>query len=306
MPSVVAIVDTNFYRGTPDEIVEDLRWLESRAGVKAIASFHATTELLAHMASRTDPSYGVCRAALKRLWRHCAVYSITDSGLPLAADPNGMIAKTIFDRRAPWGYELAINMATLVKRIALRDGEPTPELLNDLTAVRRFRDEAESRFAMMLRDTRRQLGLNEDAASDFAPSDRPTSRNFLESGVLRRLAAHALVLNCASELRLKLNDRDVAQRASILESHIPTALRVFESAIEQAVSAGAAPDRCANSLWDLHLALFAAESMRVGGHPVVVVTDDKPIQRAAAATGASGRVFSLSSYRDFLLTRVAA
>lgn len=306
MPRVVAIVDTNLYRGTSDAIVEDLRWLESRAGVQPTTSFHATTELLAHVESAADPSYGACRAALKRLWQHCAVYSIRDSTLRFAADANAMLAKTLFDGHAPWGSELATKTSLLVKRIALRGGDVSPDLSHDLRVIRRFRDDAELRFATMLADIRRQLGLDNKAGSDFAPSARPTPHEFLQSGALRSLAAYALVMSCASELRLSVHDGEMARRAATLGPHIPTALMVFEGAVNKVVSGGATPENFVNSLWDLHLALFAAESMRLEGHPVVVVTEDKPLLRAAAATGASSRVLNLNDYRDFLLTRAAA
>ncbi len=308
MPRVIAIIDTNVYRGQPDRVIDDLQWLEGRSGVRAMTSFHATTELLSHVHSVTDSSYGASRAALKRLWRHCAVYSLSDSGLPFAADPNGILAKTLFSRRAHWGDELAIQTASLVKRIALQpdDGALEPHLLHDLTVVRRFRDDAESRFATMLAETRRQLGLDKNVSSDFAPSARPTPRDFLQSGMLRSIAAYALVTNCASELGLRPSHSDIAQRASALEPHIPTALAAFESAIHRVVAAGAAPENCVNSLWDFHLALFAAESMRIDGHPVIVVTEDKPVRRAAATTGASSRVLSVDPYRAFLLARAAA
>ncbi len=81
-----------------------------------MASFHATTELLAHASSVTDPGYGASRAALRRLWQHCSVYSLTDSGLPFAADPIGVLAKTLFNTRAAWGDALALGSACQVWR----------------------------------------------------------------------------------------------------------------------------------------------------------------------------------------------
>ncbi len=306
MPRVVAILDTNVYRRTSAQMVDHLGWLESRAGVRPTTSFHATTELLAHMESPDDPECGACRAALKRLWQHCAIYSISSSTLRFAAETNAMLAKTLFGSQVPWGNELARKTSLLVKRIALGDGDPSPDLSPDLRVVRQFRDEAESRFAGMLTDIRRQLGLDEGAVSDFAPSARPTPREFLRSGAIRSIAANALVMNCASELRLSVNESDIARRAAILEPHIPTALTVLEATVDKVVLGGAAPYNCSNSLWDLHLALFAAESMRVDGHPVVVVTEDKPVLRAAAVTGASSRVLNLNAYCEFLVTRGAA
>lgn len=306
MPRVVAIVDTNIYRGTADDIVEDLRWLESRAGVQAMASFHATTELLAHMESAAETDYGACRAALKRLWQHCARYSLGDSVLPFAADVNGMLARTLFDRHAHWGRALAARTASLVKQIALCPGELTSDIRHDVKVVRRFRDDAESRFAAMLADMRRQLGVDPKAASDFTSAARPTPHEFLQSGALRSIAAYALVMNCASELGLQLSMDVLEQRAAILAPHIPTALTLFELTVDRIVSAGATPDTHANALWDLHLALFASESVRVDGHPVVVVTKDKLVHRAAAATDAVRRVLDLNTYRDFLLSRARA
>ena len=305
MPRIVTIIDTNLYRGVSDTAIEDLRLLESRTNVQPMASFHATTELLSHLCSVTDFSFGASRAALRRLWEHCAVYSLTDSALHFAADPNGMLATTLFNRRVEWGDELAVKTSSIVKRVALRGASDLPhELSRDLTTIQQFRDDGEARFVGALAEIRRQLGLDETIESDFASSERPTPDEFLRSGVVRWLCAYALVMNCASDLRLELSEDELSQRATMLEAHIPTALAVFESAVAKVVSVGASPNKQSNSYWDFQLALFAAESMRVGGRPVIIVTEDKPVHRAAKATGAGDRVLSLSDYRTFLLNRL--
>lgn len=307
MPRVVVIVDTNLYRGMSDQVVDDLRSLEGRADVQAMVSFHATTELLSHVAAPTDAGFGASRAALKRLWAHCAVYSLNDSSLPFAPDVNGILARTLFDRRAPWGDELAGKTTSIVKRIALSEADDSlDELSTDLGIIRRFRDDGETRFATALREVRRQLGLDSDATSDFAASDRPAPSDFLSSGTLRSLGAHSLVMNCASELRLQVSEGRIVALARILEPTIPTALAVFESAVVKVVSDKAKPEKHANTYWDFQLAFFAADSIRVSGRPVIVVTEDKPVHHAAAATGAGARVLDLDQYRTFLLNRLAA
>lgn len=307
MPRVVVIVDTNLYRGMSDRAVDDLCALEGRADVRAMVSFHATTELLANVSDATGPAYPASRAALRRLWKHCSVYSLADSSLPFAADINGILAKTLFAERASWGSELARKTAAMVKRIALADYDEMPaELAHDLDVVRRFRDNGEERFAATLTYIRRQLGLDGSAPSDFRASERPTPDDFLRSGILRSLGAHALVMNCASELRLQISDDDTARRAAILAPTIPTALAVFESAVVKVVADGASPTKHSNSYWDFQLALFAAESIRINGCSVVIVTEDKPVHRAAEATGAGERVLTLDAYRRFLLKRLPA
>ena len=221
--------------------------------------------------------------------------------------PNGILAKTLFDRRPEWGDTLALKTASIVKRIALDNDDELPEALShDLAVVRRFRDDGETRFVTTLAEIRRQLGLDHNAPSDFASSERPTPSDFLRSGIVRSLGAHALTMNCAAELRLRVSTDEIARRAAILEPHIPTALAVFESVIAKVVSAGAAPHNHSNSYWDFQLALFAAESMRVEGRPVIVVTEDKPVRRAALDTGASDRVLDLNGYREFLHKRLPA
>lgn len=307
MPRVVVIVDTNLYRGMSDRVVEDLRWLEGRADVQAMASFHATTELLAHVSIATDSGFRASRAALKRLWAHCSIYSLADSSLPFAPDLNGILARTLFDTRAPWSHELVRKTTSIVRRIALSNvGDALDGLSTDLGVIRRFRDDGETRFATTLAEIRRQLGLDSNAASDFPASERPTLSDFLCSGLLRSLGARTLVMNCASELRLQIKEDRIVELARILELTIPTALAVFESAVVKVVSDKATPKKHANSYWDFQLAFFAADSIRVSGRPVIVVTEDKPVRSAAAATGAAARVLSLDEYRAFLLKRLAA
>jgi hypothetical protein len=307
VPRLITIIDTNLYRSTSDATIEDLRRLETLSGVEPMASFPAVTELLARAASSADSGHRTCRAALRRLWLHCAVYSVTDSAVNFAADPNGLLSKTLFDRAVATRHELADHMSSLVQRIALRSvDEPIDDIARQPALVRNFRDEVERRFSDMLAYLRRQFGLDKNADSDFDPSQRPDPREFVRSGRAAFAAAYGMVTNAASEVGIRLEESQLRTLAAILGPTIPTAIAIYTQVFEKVLFDGADPGKHANSIWDLHLGLYAAESMRVRGLPVIVVTEDLGIRSAAATTGARDRVLSLAAYRDLLRSRLAA
>src|SRR6266542_4413082 len=116
MPRFAAIADTNFYRANTEVTLATFRDLEHRANVRPMASFLASSELLSHLADPTSSDYRPCRAAVRRLFIHCHRESLDEPSLPIIADPNGILALSLFGRRHPSRFELADRFGTLIRR----------------------------------------------------------------------------------------------------------------------------------------------------------------------------------------------
>lgn len=98
-PAVV--FDTNAYESLSDPALAAMQPLELKSGINAYASYWVIIELLAHIASTSDPAHGRSVAALKRLWRHCSKLVDGRETLMFLADSQNQICKALFDMKIP-------------------------------------------------------------------------------------------------------------------------------------------------------------------------------------------------------------
>jgi hypothetical protein len=126
LPRLIALFDANPYRvlstglsrSDADAAIDELRQRERGASIDSFASTWTAIELLVHLADPCDPAYAACRAALRSMWRHAAIYDGSQSLLRFAVDSEAQLASALFgvelaDRQeATWVYN------TLVRRTA--------------------------------------------------------------------------------------------------------------------------------------------------------------------------------------------
>jgi len=232
------------------------------------------------------------------LYDHCFAGRTGSAASQFVPDPNALLALSVFGRPIPDQSVLAGNFAAMISDIGQgRAPDLVPGLREVLDLVSSHRDRLEARFVEMLQGMRRQVGLDPDAASDFPEDQRPTPRQFAFGPELPLVGAGALVLIAAAECDLTVDEADLDKLGADLLERIPTAIDFFVQVIGKVVIDGASPMRHANSLWDTHFATLASEWLRFEGLPLVLVTDDKDVLRAARRTQAENRVLSRIDYR---------
>ena len=306
MPRFAAIADTNFYRSNTELSLATFRDLEHRANVRPMASFLASSELLSHVADPTSRDYRPCRAAVRRLFIHCHRASLHEPALPIIADPNGILALSLFGRQHPSRFTLAESFGTLIRRVAnANEDDQLSDICHYLSRVRSHRDQVEARFVDSLENLRRQFGRDTTLESDFPPSERPTPDEFLASDEAPILCASAMVMNAASEHGITLDDSTLRQRAKSILPEAAAAVHIFLERLRKVLLEGASPRRQANFIWDIYFALLSGSHLSAGQAPVLVISDDKAIQRASEVAGGNSRVLSSSEYMA-LLNRLAA
>lgn len=305
MSRFISIADTNFYRANSDRSLATLRDLERRARVRPMASFLASSELLSHVADPTGTHYPTCRAAVRKLFIHCRQRSHPESALPIIADPNGILALTLFGRRHPSRFSLAQSFGTLIRRVAnARDDDNLSDISFYLSRIRDHRDRVETQFVNSLEDLRRQFGCDGTHESDFEPSERPTPEQFLASPEAPILCASAMVMNSAVEHGINLDDSDLREGAKSLLPEAAAALHIYLARLRKVLLERASPRKQANFIWDIYFALLSGTHLSVSQAPVLVVSDDKEIKRASSIAGGKSRVLSLNEYTE-LLKRLA-
>jgi hypothetical protein len=303
MPKLVAVADTNFYLTCSDSTLRELCRLEHSAQARPMASFLACSELLAHLTDTEAEDYRAYRAAIRRLYLHC--YR-PDDPIPfrIIADPHGLIAHTLFDRRHPGRFALADRFGFLVERAATATYEDhLVDIALDLYRVKRHRDEVEERFVDSLEALKRQFGLDPGNPSDFAPSHRPTPEAFLSSGQARLIGASAIVINVAAEYGVPLTEAQVTKLATILLPEASAALSLFEDRLQAVLLRGAKPTNQSNFIWDMYFALVSSCHLSEGLVPILVITNDGAIRRASAAGDGTSRVLSPTEYAARLTAR---
>lgn len=301
MPRFIAIADTNFYRANTDLSLATLRNLEHRAKVKPIASFLASSELLSHVADPTTTHYRSCRAAVRRLFIHCRQRPHSESALPIIAEPNGILALTLFGRRHPNRFSLARSFGTLIRRVANANAD---DQLSDispyLSRVRDHRDQIETQFVNSLETLRRQFGCDAALDLDFELSQRPTPEEFLASDEARIVCASAMVMNAAAEHGITLDDSDLREGAKSILPEAAAAVHIYLERLRKVLLERASPKKQANFIWDIYFALLSGSRLSANQAPVLVISDDKEIKRASSIVGGKSRVLSLNEYTEFL------
>lgn len=301
MARAYVVADTNFYRSCSDGDMEAIASLETRADVVPLATYLACSELLPHAADEASPASRSCRAAIRRLYHHCFARHRATGAPPFAPDTTALLALDLFGRPIPDQSILTGKFAGMVADIGHGDApDSVPGLRAVLDLVTRQRNLAESRFVAMLEGVVRQLGLNPDARSEFPEDQRPSPQQFAQEDTLRRLCAGAIALSVANDCGLEISDAEIFTRGEALQTRIPTAIDFLAQVIRTVVIDRASTVRHANSLWDTHFATFASQALRFEGTPILLVTDDRAVLRAAARTHAEARVLTQRAYTSFL------
>lgn len=306
MPRWAVVFDTNTYRSLGAAAIPELRALERSRGVMAFGHFVAAQELLTHIADSSDPEYAVCRSALRALWAHCSYYNGFSYYLAPLPMSDAHMAVNLFDRELPGVNELRRLYGSLVQRIGTaKPADSLEGVQRTLTALavraKRVRDAFVDHFE---KHAVRPFAAHGTAWAPIVkdPALRQRAGEFYDSGAGVTELAIGRVRMLADKLAIALDDNEVSDRAARVEAFWRTPLEYFNGLVRSIVleNFNLAKGSRANAFWDYEIAFSISRHINLCGLPILFVTDDQRLHRAAGVAGDGERVFTLARYQDVL------
>ena len=155
----------------------------------------------------------------------------------------------------------------------------------------------EVRFGRALADLRTSVAT--DAAHGV--------REALDSPDGLELIAKTRVRTLAAELGLKVSDEHVEWATGQVLTTFPIPVHFLRGLLIDLLACDPIPgeDWNRNSVWDLKIGFHASPGAAVGGVPILLVTEDGRLRRAARDAGQPSRVAGLAEYNALLDDRPA-
>lgn len=303
MPRLAVVFDTNAYRAIGAESFERLRVDEQQHAVVPMASYVAAMELLSHLADPFDPSFMACLHATRRLGQHCSRWDGSKFNIEFMQLADAQIVSQLFGRRIA-GEEIRLGgLSTIIGAIV---DDPRPETAlqyrDGLIQLRDGIEREEAKFAEKLWK-KVVLSLAPDA-TDWQSVVRSPMRvpmlAAIDEGRGVELIAATIVDRAADKCGLRLDDADRADAVKNALLRFPTSIHHHNLLIRTLIDRGPDMSRAdrANSLWDHEITYSTAPGATVKGLPLVLVTADPLILRAAELASTRNQVWSLNEYRE--------
>ena len=306
MPKLRVAFDTNVYRSLSDDRFRELRRLERSQAVVGIASYWVAAELLSHLASDSDPNFNAALAGLRRLILHCRTYNGSQYRLPFLGDVDSQIAYMIFGTRLFSDQESPYDLAWLVGAFAPEaELNRSPEHVAALINIAREVRIAELRFAQNIWENM-VLKLVPDAQgwADLARNKTQRAKGLeeLASSEAERVTAQVLLDRVAAKLGRDLSIDERKAKVEELLHTLIVPIRLQNALFTRILRDGLDLSRGkhSNTFWDLHIVFCASTFDSFDRTPFWLVTDDRPILRAAHDGNVSDAVRSLDEYEDAL------
>ncbi len=289
----VTLLDTNVQRGLSSAAFDSLIAAEAAQGVQQYADVWTMMELIAHLASPEDLSYGFAREAMRRLNRR--------SLLPLDRPPRVIAPSEVQMARLVFGAPLSGQEANVAEFVELARAIGTADPADDLAAfaspiqqIAAHVGEKESWFASYFSDLRQQV--NEAAGAASNQERNKIIRTFTRSDEAFRLdaIAHAKrAFDQAGEAAPEPIPADVISRVMPATASASHAVGVLVERI-MCDNADLTKSRIRNLLWDQEIAGSIGQS--INSLPLLVVTSDSYFRDAAARASHAAAVCSPDEY----------
>lgn len=298
MPDLHTVIDTNVYIGLGSDALASLAERERVRGVESLSSVWPCLELLAHCAATTDPAHRRALAALPRVWQHAGYESRDGPRVRMLEDADSMLARGLFghqlqDRFLEHGFAAGLIRDAVVSEPETFASGKAAELAAVAERVR----EEEVRFGEALAQ------LRASANSDTAEGLREALRS--QEGL--ELVARTRVQTLAMDLGLAVTDSRASWATRQVLTTFPIAVHFLRDVLVDLLACDTTPadDWNRNSVWDLKIAFHASPGASVAGVPVLLVTGDHRLLRAARGAGQPARVATPAEYSAMLDDRRA-
>jgi hypothetical protein len=305
MTILYCVLDTNLYRELKPGQFAALQGLEATNAVTPIASLWPCLELLAHCADRADKEYGRALAGVRRLWKHAGYESDGLKRLRMPEDGETQLARGLLGQPLEARRKEADEISELVSCVSTGDvSEITSDVTQRLKAVALRVVERENKFASDLDVFAQTVRSTESArAVGMSPDEvRRDLREFIRGSEGLHLIAKLRVQETAVQVGVNLSAKDLEKHTQTVLKAFPTAMYFLRDLISDLLDSqfDMSRSRNRNSTWDLSLAFQASRAASIGGVPVLLVSGDKRIARAAAAASDSEFVRTLADYEKLL------
>jgi hypothetical protein len=305
MTILYCVFDTNLYRELKQEQFAELQRLEATQAVTPIASLWPCKELLAHCADPTDKDYSRALAAVQKLWKHAGYESDGLKRLRMPEDGETQLARGLLGQPLEARRNETDAIAELVSWVGTRDTSREPsDVTQRLEAVALGVVERETKFALDLDAFAQTVRSTESARPDSMSPDevRRDLREFIRGPEGLHLIAKLRVQETAVQVGVNLSAKDLEKHTQTVLKAFPTAMYFLRDLISDLLDSqfDMSRSRNRNSTWDLSLAFQASRAASIGGVPVLLVSGDKRIARAATAARDSEFVRTLADYERLL------
>lgn len=307
------IFDTNAYRylvtdvafDDIDKLMEKIKAKEKQRDILPLVSPIVVKELLAHVASKSDPSYYKCLNAIKSLYLHNG----DENSYHLLASPEMLIAKSFFNETIPAKEETNKALMQIAYYIALKPSDfAFRKLQRNLNLNRDHVLSAESFFAQSLQQWVKVTDPSSTGWRVF-PNDEGNRRR-----VLAQIRSQETSLNLAAGLITVVYDllKNAGSTVNISYEELydmsikfieifPEYIALYKFVFENLVNSefNILENSRSNFLWDIHLMLNIGNHS-VEGDKLHFVTSDKAIIRSAIAHNAKYSILTFQEYMDYI------
>lgn len=285
--TLLVVFDTNVYRGLNDGELDRIRAAEVAAGVLALGTVWSCLETLSHLGAESPQARARALATLRRIWRHVGYKAEEGPRLRLHEAGEVALVRGLFGQTPDEPLlELAFVGDQVVSAITQRPGGPSQG--DHLSSIRRRVEAEERQFESLTVERPPAPGAAKEALGAEGYH------------VPRLIVAAGLIQALAEKYSVALTDVDAGGAATRVSRAFPVAMQFLCDLIADAGSSGVTPGG-GNSAWDLKLAFHAGSGAAIAGVPVLLVTGDRRLLRAAQRAGHAQRVVRLEQYQALLV-----
>ncbi|MGH7514764.1 MAG: hypothetical protein ACREOQ_17805 [Gemmatimonadales bacterium] len=258
-------------------------------------------ELVTHLADPSDPDQRFARRALANMWRHTSG-DAGKSQSPLLADTESQLAHSFFRTDVNERAAESTLMITALQAMTRNDTEALPPEMAPL--LQHLSDHVRQREARFAGDMLAIVRAIDPTSTDWRVFAKDAVRrgavlNFMRSQAVLEVLASTRISSIAAQFGASTVPSELRAMTASLIRHFPTPLFFFRNLLVGLIESGTnfSASKHANSIWDVQLAFGVSPEATVDGKPLVLVTNEKRIHRAATDGGHGMFVMDMQRYR---------
>jgi hypothetical protein len=290
------------YLGISQPRFARVKRLERSNSVRAVASPWVALELLAHVASPLDPHFKRSQAALRRLAEHCETYNGARYVLNFVGDVSHQLAHAVLLRDVSKDSNVD-NLASFISA-AISDESHHPANEAGWTEIaERVREIEQSFVDNVWNNVIRSSIPDADSWTALSKSPRQLQEALAELRSPNTLRIFAVdFLQRAAKIDGSKESIVPEQAVERILSQCGGALLLEVSLFSKVIAQGLdlTKSKHRNTVWDIYIAVATMMFGHLDTRPMWLITNDRLVQRGAAAAAIASRIISLDHYENLL------